>query len=280
MNNRKAYIIYIINCIVFIALEAIALSMVSRSSIVQRSELMKVASSVSNSLTGTTGKIIEYFSLGGVNERLSMENTALRMENDRLRAALEQTVCVDSIAADDSLLFDYIPASVVSNSTDRLHNIIVINKGTRDGVKEDMGVITDRGIIGYILSAGERYSKVSSMLDIDNMASAIHRRSNTFGVLQWNGEHPGEVILHDIPVHTEIFEGDTVVSSGYSLIYPAGLPVGTVSGKELRDGINYDITVSMFEDFSKLRHVYVAVRKDIDQLLELIGDTDEGDSTQ
>ena len=156
--------------------------MVSRSSIVQRSELMKAASSVSNSLTGTTGKIIEYFSLGGVNERLSMENTALRMENDRLRAALEQTVCVDSIAADDSLLFDYIPASVVSNSTDRLHNIIVINKGTRDGVKEDMGVITDRGIIGYILSAGERYSKVSSMLDIDNMASAIHRRSNTFGV--------------------------------------------------------------------------------------------------
>ena len=235
MNNRKAYIIYIINCIVFIALEAIALSMVSRSSIVQRSELMKAASSVSNSLTGTTGKIIEYFSLGGVNERLSMENTALRMENDRLRAALEQTVCVDSIAADDSLLFDYIPASVVSNSTDRLHNIIVINKGTRDGVKEDMGVITDRGIIGYILSAGES---------------------------------------------TEIFEGDTVVSSGYSLIYPAGLPVGTVSGKELRDGINYDITVSMFEDFSKLRHVYVAVRKDIDQLLELIGDTDEGDSTQ
>ena len=82
------------------------------------------------------------------------------------------------------------------------------------------------------------------------------------------------------PSDTEIFEGDTVVSSGYSLIYPAGLPVGTVSGKELRDGINYDITVSMFEDFSKLRHVYVAVRKDIDQLLELIGDTDEGDSTQ
>ena len=229
MNNRNAYIIYIINCIVFIALETVAISMVSRSSVVQRSEFMKAASSVSNTLSGATGSVTGYFSLGRVNNRLAQENTALRMENDRLRAALEQTVCADSIVTDDSLLFDYIPASVVSNSTDRLHNIIIINKGRRDGVKEDMGVITDRGIVGYVLSAGERYSKVSSMLDIDNMASAIHRRSNTFGVLQWNGEHPGEVILHDIPVHTEIFEGDTVVSSGYSLIYPAGLPVGTVS---------------------------------------------------
>jgi rod shape-determining protein MreC len=137
-------------------------------------------------------------------------------------------------------------------------------------------VITDRGIVGYVLSAGEKYSKVSSVLDIDNMVSAIHRKTNTFGVLQWNGEHAGEIILHDIPVHTEIDEGDTVVSSGYSLIYPAGLPVGTVSGKELRDGINYDVTVTLYENFSKLRHVYVAVRKDIDQLLELTGGTDEG----
>ena len=77
-------------------------------------------------------------------------------------------------------------------------------------------------------------------------------------------------------LHTEIDEGDTVVSSGYSLIYPEGLPVGTVSGKELRDGINYDVTVTLYENFSKLRHVYVAVRKDIDQLLELTGGTDEG----
>ena len=162
MNNRNAYIIYIINCIVFIALETVAISMVSRSSVVQRSEFMKAASSVSNTLSGATGSVTGYFSLGRVNNRLAQENTALRMENDRLRAALEQTVCADSIVTDDSLLFDYIPASVVSNSTDRLHNIIIINKGRRDGVKEDMGVITDRGIVGYVLSAGERYSKVSS----------------------------------------------------------------------------------------------------------------------
>ena len=221
--------------------------MVSRSSVVQRSEFMKAASAVSNTLSGATGSVTGYFSLGRVNDRLAQENAALRIENDRLRTALEQTVGVDSLLAGDSLLFDYIPASVVSNSTDRLHNIIIINKGTRDGVREDMGVITDRGIVGYVLSAGEKYSKVSSVLDIDNMVSAIHRKTNTFGVLQWNGEHA-----------------------------PEGLPVGTVSGKELRDGINYDVTVTLYENFSKLRHVYVAVRKDIDQLLELTGGTDEG----
>ena len=173
MDNRKAYIIYIINCIVFIALEAAALTMVSRSSVVQRSEFMKAASAVSNTLSGAAGSVTGYFSLGRVNSRLAQENAALRIENDRLRAVLEQTTVVDSLLAGDSLLFDYIPASVVSNSTDRLHNIIIIDKGTRDGVREDMGVITDRGIVGYVLSAGEKYSKVSSVLDIDNMVSAF-----------------------------------------------------------------------------------------------------------
>lgn len=277
MNNRKAYIIYIVNSIVFIALEAVALSMVSNNSVVQRSEIIKALSAVSNTLSGTTGSITGYFSLGRVNDRLADENAALRIENDRLKAQLERTAGgLDSLMTQDSLLFDYIPAAVISNSTDRLHNILIINKGKRDGVKEDMGVITDRGIVGYVLSAGEKYSKISSLLDTDNMASAILSKSNTFGIIQWDGKHTGRIILHDIPVHTEVSEGDTVISSGYSLIYPAGLPLGTVAGKELRDGVNYDVTVNLFEDFSKLRHVYVTVRKDIGEIYSLT----DGSKTQ
>ncbi|HIZ85546.1 MAG TPA: rod shape-determining protein MreC [Candidatus Coprenecus stercoravium] len=269
MNNRKAYIIYIINAVVFIALEAVSLTMVSNNSIVQRSEIMKAVSAVTGAVSGAAGSVTGYFSLGRVNDRLSGENVALRMENDRLRAALSSMSVPDSISPVPAP-FRYIPATIVSNSTDRLHNIIIINKGRKDGVAEDMGVITDRGIVGYILSAGERYSKVSSMLDIDNMASATHRSTNTFGVLQWDGASPRRIILHDIPVHTELSDGDTVVSSGYSLIYPAGIPIGTVSSKELRDGVNYDLSIDLFENFSSLRHVYVAVREDIDSLKALI----------
>ena len=149
-------------------------------------------------------------------------------------------------------------------------------KGMRDGIREDMGVVTDRGLIGYILSAGERYSKVSSLLDIDNMASATLTSSNTFGVIQWNGKTARQTILHDIPVHTVFSEGDTVVSSGYSLIYPPGIPIGTVSRYEIRDGVNYDITLDLCEEFSRLRHVYVVSRRDIGELEALTDDIQEG----
>ena len=165
----------------------------------------------------------------------------------------------------------------MSNSTDRLHNILIINKGKRDGIAEDMGVVTDRGIIGYILSAGEKYSKVSSILDIDNMASGTLTGSNTFGVIQWDGKTARRTVMHDIPVHTVFSDGDTVVSSGYSLIYPPGIPIGTVAGHRLRDGVNYDLTIDLFEEFPRLRHVYVVSRKDINELNALTdSDGEEG----
>lgn len=273
MNNRKTYIL-LINLIVFLILETTALIMVSRNSIVQRSDMMRTISAATNSVAGAIGNVTGYFSLGKVNDRLTEENIRLRRENEALRARISGTPAPDSALENDAL-FDYIPAAIVSNSSDRTHNILIINKGRKDGIQEDMGVVTDMGIIGYVQTVGENYSKVSSILDTDNMASAILLSSGTFGVLQWDGISAKRTVLHDIPVHTEVPQGDTVVSSGYSLIYPAGIPIGTVTGRELRDGINYDLTVTLFEDFPRLRHVYVAVRKDIAELNALTGQKEE-----
>ena len=180
MSSRKTYILFLVNLTAFIILETISLTMVSHNSIVQHSEMMSRISAAVNTVTGATGNVLRYFSLGKVNRRLAEENVSLRTENDRLREALARMEIPDTLYRDSSL-FRYIPAAVVSNSTDRTHNVIIINRGRRDGVTEDMGVITDRGIIGYVESAGEKYSKVSSLLDTDNMASAVLRSSGTFG---------------------------------------------------------------------------------------------------
>lgn len=274
MKDRNKYILHLINLLVFILLETAAVWLISRNSVIQRSDILRSVSAVTNTFSSGAGNVGRYFSLGKINRRLSEENVALRRENDRLQAALSDLAVPDSLLT-ESPLFDYIPALVVSNSTDRLHNILIINKGKRDGIAEDMGVVTDRGIVGYILSAGEKYSKVSSILDIDNMASGTLTGSNTFGVIQWDGKSPRKIILHDIPVHTSFTYGDTVVSSGYSLIYPPGIPVGTVSGQMLRDGVNYDLTIDLFEEFSRLRQVYVVSRRDIQELNDLMDDQQE-----
>lgn len=274
MKDRNKYILHLINLLVFILLETAAVWLISRNSVIQRSDILRSVSAVTNTFSSGAGNVGRYFSLGKINRRLSEENVALRRENDRLQAALSDLAVPDSLLT-ESPLFDYIPALVVSNSTDRLHNILIINKGKRDGIAADMGVVTDRGIVGYILSAGEKYSKVSSILDIDNMASGTLTGSNTFGVIQWDGKTARRTVMHDIPVHTVFSEGDTVVSSGYSLIYPPGIPVGTVSGQMLRDGVNYDLTIDLFEEFSRLRQVYVVSRRDIQELNDLMDDQQE-----
>ena len=274
MKDRNKYILHLINFLVFILLETAAVWLISRNSVIQRSDILRSVSAVTNTFSSGAGNVGRYFSLGKINRRLSEENVALRRENDRLQAALSDLAVPDSLLT-ESPLFDYIPALVVSNSTDRLHNILIINKGKRDGIAEDMGVVTDRGIIGYILSAGEKYSKVSSILDIDNMASGTLTGSNTFGVIQWDGKTARRTVMHDIPVHTVFSEGDTVVSSGYSLIYPPGIPIGTVAGHRLRDGVNYDLTIDLFEEFSRLRQVYVVSRRDIQELNDLMDDQQE-----
>ncbi len=274
MKDRNKYILHLINLLVFILLETAAVWLISRNSVIQRSDILRSVSAVTNTFSSGAGNVGRYFSLGKINRRLAEENVALRRENDRLQAALSDLAVPDSLLT-ESPLFDYIPALVVSNSTDRLHNILIINKGKRDGIAADMGVVTDRGIVGYILSAGEKYSKVSSILDIDNMASGTLTGSNTFGVIQWDGKTARKTVMHDIPVHTVFSEGDTVVSSGYSLIYPPGIPVGTVSGQMLRDGVNYDLTIDLFEEFSRLRQVYVVSRRDIQELNDLMDDQQE-----
>lgn len=274
MKDRNKYILHLINFLVFILLETAAVWLISRNSVIQRSDILRSVSAVTNTFSSGAGNVGRYFSLGKINRRLSEENVALRRENDRLQAALSDLAVPDSLLT-ESPLFDYIPALVVSNSTDRLHNILIINKGKRDGIAEDMGVVTDRGIVGYILSAGEKYSKVSSILDIDNMASGTLTGSNTFGVIQWDGKTARRTVMHDIPVHTVFSDGDTVVSSGYSLIYPPGIPIGTVAGHRLRDGVNYDLTIDLFEEFSRLRQVYVVSRRDIQELNDLMDDQQE-----
>lgn len=274
-GGRTIFIAIVANIFVFALLEAAALMLISGHSIVQRSRIMAGLDFITSAFVSSTDAVTGFFGLKKANAVLAEENANLRAENGRLAAMLESVLPDSTVSYGENATFRFIPAKVIANSSDSRHNSIIINKGTADGIGEGMGVITEKGIIGYILKAGEHYSRISSLMDTDNMASATLKRDNTFGVLQWDGTRMNELTLHDIPVHTSFRTGDTVVSSGYSLIYPAGIPVGTVSGKELRDGVNYSLTVRTFERYTSLSYVYIAVRKDIDELNRLMQTEDE-----
>ena len=142
-------------------------------------------------------------------------------------------------------------------------------------LKEDMGIITAKGVVGYVLTAGEKYSVVCSLLDIENMVSATISSSNTFGTLYWNGKSTKKALLKDIPIHTEIIKGDTVTTSGYSMIYPPHLPIATITGKSKNNGINYELSVELIEDFNTLMTVYAVCFKEKEEIETLLKNSDK-----
>lgn len=209
-----------------------------------------------------------YFSLKKTNKTLSEDNLKLIEELERYKAITSDSVS-DSILMAAVPGFSYKPAKVIRNSTDKQHNYIIIDKGASDGIKEDMGVITPNGVVGYVHSVGKHYSMVVSFLDINQSVSSIIKSNGTFGPLRWDGRRIGKAVLHEIPLHTVITPGDTIVTSGYSTVFPAGIPLGTIESSHLVDGINNDVSINLFLDYSSLRYVYVADNAFVEELSEL-----------
>ncbi len=268
MRERNFRLIKLTNFLVFIILEAASVLLVSNYDIVKDWEISRALSRPINTLSKAILSVGDYFSLRKTNNRLARENVELRNENQILWETIDSlTKHEDStFVLDSDPTFTYLPAKIVSNSTDRLHNYIIIDKGESDSIKVGQGVVTEKGIIGYVVSVSSKYSKISSILDVDNMFSADLANTATFGTMHWNGKHKNIITMREIPLHTVFNDGDTVVSNGYSLIYPAHIPIGTVVGRDLKDGTNYSADIKLFEDFNRLKYVYVVSRNDIDYL--------------
>jgi rod shape-determining protein MreC len=138
-----------------------------------------------------------------------------------------------------------------------LHNYITLNVGAEHGIKPDMGVIVHNGLVGTVVYVSEHYSLVKSLLHANWRISAKLARSGTFGSLYWNGTDYREMLLTEIPQHIPVNIGDTIVSSGFSALFPANIPIGTAKSMTTKRGNFYEITVTLFADFKRLRYVDV-----------------------
>jgi rod shape-determining protein MreC len=247
----------------------------------------------------TTNSVSEYFSLKEVNQRLAAENARLHELMIQGESAnpdsplMKDSLALEALAEDsifvlpqirsssDSLRmrqFAFIPAKVVDNTVHRAKNYVTINKGRLDGIEPDMGVISPDGVVGKVKDVSDHFSVITSVLHTDMYVSALVKRSNTLGSIVWEGIEPRTAGLENIPIHINIINGDTIVTSGYSGIYPPNTMVGTVA--EVRpeeDAAFYDIDINLSNDFYRLSYVYVVknlLRQEQDSL-ELIIRADE-----
>jgi len=137
-------------------------------------------------------------------------------------------------------------------------NIISINKGISDGITPNSAVIGPEGIIGITFKCSPHFSTVVSILNTSLKIGVAIKKNNFTGTIKWDGTDYRYTELIDIPTHIKIAKGDTIITSGYSAIFPYGIPVGRISSyKNITNSNFYNIRVKLFSDFRSLRHIYI-----------------------
>lgn len=232
------------------------------------------ASAVASGLYATSNQVTSYFNLREVNDDLNRRNAVLEAEVVNLTEQLQRLrleTFTDTLAVPDSVArFSFIVANVINNSIHHPFNYLTIDKGAADGVAPEQGVIDHSGVVGTVSAVSDHYARVISLLNPNFRLSCKIKDSEHFGSLVWDGEDPSVALLEELPRHTVFTAGDTVVTSGYSAVFPAGLPVGEIieDHKDHKENF-FTLRVKLFADFSRLSNVQVvrnAARAEISQV--------------
>lgn len=249
--------------IVFLLFEILSFALIVSSQGYQKSVFLSSGNSVVAGMYKASNSVVEFFKLRAANENLSEENTALKNQVINLQnqlSTLTGGIQNDSVKfrIPPEMEYDFISAKVINISTNRLQNSITLNKGKRDGIKPDMGVVSDEGVVGIVQSVSDKFSVVIPILNPKIQINCKFTRNNYTGTLVWQGKDYRYANLNDIARHVEFSLGDSLVSSGFSSTFPAGIPVGTVEDFNIKKSdIYYTIKIRLAVNFRTLSHVKV-----------------------
>ncbi|MDX8340984.1 rod shape-determining protein MreC [Draconibacterium sp. IB214405] len=257
--------------LLFLFLEAVSLAMVFSYNSFQRSRFLNSSNFISASLYNTTSSVLQYFELVKVNEQLAEENALLRTQIEGFDfdgQLLPDTVVFAKQLADTTFVFR--TAKIINNSTNKQQNYITLDKGSKDGIQPDQGILAPNGVVGVVTGVSDSYAAGLSLLNPRWSISAKLKNSGYYGSLHWDGENYRQANLNEIPIHVDLAVGDTVVTSGYSSIFPEGLLIGTIQTFDQPQGENYyNIKVQLAVDFKTIRHVHVIENIKKEELTDL-----------
>lgn len=268
MARRKG-IRFIFNAAIFIILEIAALAMLRHSGVMQNLWISRGFHAVSTSVWGNIQDLGYYFSLRQKNDELAKENFCLAQQVRRYRLLAGEDSASIRYQTDTAGEYRYMPAEITRMANNSQHNYMIIDKGYEDGVVERSGIITGKGAVGIIDAVSRHYSYALSFRNSGISISSRIGKEGAVGPMKWDGRSSRGAILSEIPHHIGISPGDTVYTSGYSTIFPPDIPLGTIGESRLVNGATYEIRVTLFEDFSRLRYVTIVNHTGKEELKEL-----------
>jgi rod shape-determining protein MreC len=259
------------NFIVFVLLEVLCFWLISRSNTYWGATYFNTSNYYVAKVLSVSNSVRDYTNLQEENKHLAEENVKLNQLLTQLTQLnttdAPSTYYTDSVYASR---FNYKVAKVVKAELYHADNYITIDKGSKDGIKPGMGVLSPSGIVGRVRSCSENFSVITSILHSQFMVSTLLIRSQEIGTAKWPGINTEVIELSDISRYKPVEVGDTAVTSNYNSVFPPDIMVGIVKNVKTRpDQTFYDIELSLSTDFRNLSYVYIVENSMIKEEQEL-----------
>lgn len=241
----------------FVLLELFSFLLLIQNNNYHNYSIISSSSQITGNIYSAYSSVSQYFSLRQANDDLAKENAKFKSMSAESFISYTDTFNLYKDSARHQK-YIYIPAQVINNSVNKQDNYLTLDKGAKHGITTDMAVINSEGVVGVIKNVSDNFATVISVLNSNLKVSTRIKRNNFFGALSWNGRSPKRAKLNDIPIHVKLNKGDTLVTSGYSTIFPSGIMVGFISEFEQSEGSNfYEIDVDLVTEFQNLSKIYI-----------------------
>lgn len=253
--------------LLFLLLLGVSLILTIQSHSYQRSKVISSANFFTGGIYERINSVSEYLNLKSQNEALALENALLKsiVFNTKDTISLSKIDSIKGVSKSNIIV-----SKVIHNSYNVYENYITINSGSAAGIKPDMGVINNSGIIGIVDKTSKNYASIISILNVKSKINAKIKKSNHFGSLSWDGKSTGFVQLIDVPRLASVRKGDTIVTGGQSVIFPENIGIGTIDKVFIDEKTNYyTLNIKLFNDMTNLGHVYIIKNKDREELINL-----------
>jgi len=273
MRNILRFLAKYSTILFFVLMQAISLYLLFNYNNFQQSALFSTANRLNGWFFTIEESVYGYFNLRENNESLLRQNNELELRIANLEFALHEytdSTKIPLLRIKESEEFSLIPARVIQNSVIHYRNFITLNVGNAEGVKPEMGVANADGIVGVVSLVTNHYSVVIPVLNRDQRFSCKLKNINASGSLAWDGFDRRFAFLEEIPPYVAVSKGDTVVTSGFSAVFPEGLLVGTVEDYKVGDDANYlRLKIRLSTRFDALSNVRVIRFKHREELKKL-----------
>jgi rod shape-determining protein MreC len=243
------------NLILFLLIEIFCLAITIKNNDYQNAVGFSIIEEFSGSIHKIYHSVYRFINTVDENKKLAHENAFLKAKLLNIANINENNIIYKDT-------YDLIPTNIVFANVFSSNNYIIINKGKNDSIEADMGVICPTGVVGIVKNVSPNFATVIPIINVNAHISARIKTNQYFGTTNWDGKDFKYINLADIPYHVKLKKGDTVITSGFSTIFPEGIEIGIIENFDFNEGNDfYNIVVRLSTEFNKINHVYVVRHK-------------------